>query len=158
MANLRNAPCPCGSGKKYKHCHMAADQARGIPQGAGVLPGPAKPGEQLREVIQSMLDEDADEGIFGKDGYDRGFLELAASRCNEVHTVEEQATLLGDCHAELDAGGAHPRRVATHNFLLARLVGANLAALTRSGVTAEQAKRHFQQGHETQEARRRLEP
>lgn len=18
----RNAPCPCGSGKKYKHCHM----------------------------------------------------------------------------------------------------------------------------------------
>jgi preprotein translocase subunit SecA len=20
----RNAPCPCGSGKKYKHCHGAA--------------------------------------------------------------------------------------------------------------------------------------
>jgi preprotein translocase subunit SecA len=21
----RNAPCPCGSGKKYKHCHGAHD-------------------------------------------------------------------------------------------------------------------------------------
>ena len=24
----RNDPCPCGSGKKYKHCHLAADQER----------------------------------------------------------------------------------------------------------------------------------
>ena len=23
----RNEPCPCGSGKKYKKCHMAADEA-----------------------------------------------------------------------------------------------------------------------------------
>jgi preprotein translocase subunit SecA len=23
-ATPRNAPCPCGSGKKYKHCHGAA--------------------------------------------------------------------------------------------------------------------------------------
>ena len=23
----RNAPCPCGSGKKYKKCHLAADEA-----------------------------------------------------------------------------------------------------------------------------------
>ena len=22
----RNDPCPCGSGKKYKKCHMAADE------------------------------------------------------------------------------------------------------------------------------------
>ncbi len=21
----RNAPCPCGSGKKYKHCHLGKD-------------------------------------------------------------------------------------------------------------------------------------
>jgi hypothetical protein len=25
----RNDPCWCGSGKKYKHCHMASDQAQG---------------------------------------------------------------------------------------------------------------------------------
>jgi uncharacterized protein YchJ len=23
----RNEPCWCGSGKKYKHCHMKADQS-----------------------------------------------------------------------------------------------------------------------------------
>jgi hypothetical protein len=32
----RNAPCPCGSGKKYKHCclskHMAAEQAKNMTQ------------------------------------------------------------------------------------------------------------------------------
>ena len=25
----RNDPCWCGSGKKYKHCHMAEDMRRG---------------------------------------------------------------------------------------------------------------------------------
>lgn len=25
----RNDPCRCGSGKKYKHCHMAEDRRRG---------------------------------------------------------------------------------------------------------------------------------
>lgn len=24
----RNDPCWCGSGKKYKHCHLAKDQAK----------------------------------------------------------------------------------------------------------------------------------
>lgn len=27
MKPSRNDPCPCGSGKKYKRCHLAADQA-----------------------------------------------------------------------------------------------------------------------------------
>lgn len=28
-ANLgRNEPCPCGSGKKYKQCHLGADEAK----------------------------------------------------------------------------------------------------------------------------------
>jgi preprotein translocase subunit SecA len=25
----RNDPCPCGSGKKYKKCHMLSDQGQG---------------------------------------------------------------------------------------------------------------------------------
>ncbi|HZY41648.1 MAG TPA: SEC-C metal-binding domain-containing protein, partial [Anaerolineae bacterium] len=43
----RNDPCPCGSGKKYKHCHGAP--------GAGPLPGrqataatPATPTKQRK--------------------------------------------------------------------------------------------------------------
>jgi len=27
----RNDPCPCGSGKRYKHCHGGADAAAGVP-------------------------------------------------------------------------------------------------------------------------------
>jgi len=27
----RNALCPCGSGKKYKHCHWVSDQPQPIP-------------------------------------------------------------------------------------------------------------------------------
>ena len=26
MSNIRNKLCPCGSGKKYKHCHLDSDQ------------------------------------------------------------------------------------------------------------------------------------
>ena len=26
MTVARNAPCPCGSGKKYKRCHMSEDE------------------------------------------------------------------------------------------------------------------------------------
>jgi preprotein translocase subunit SecA len=28
----RNDPCPCGSGKKYKHCHMRQDQTASTPK------------------------------------------------------------------------------------------------------------------------------
>lgn len=38
MAVNRNDPCPCGSGKKYKHCHMKIDQAT------------ARSGESSRDV------------------------------------------------------------------------------------------------------------
>ena len=36
----RNDPCPCGSGKKYKHCHQRADDAP-----AGLSPPPGTAGE-----------------------------------------------------------------------------------------------------------------
>ncbi len=32
MKTQRNAPCPCGSGKKYKHCHLGTDlSGPGVP-------------------------------------------------------------------------------------------------------------------------------
>jgi hypothetical protein len=34
----RNQPCPCGSGKKYKKCHLSADQADAMAQRAEALP------------------------------------------------------------------------------------------------------------------------
>lgn len=37
----RNDPCPCGSGRKYKHCHLGSDtsgaQSVGIASHAGVV-------------------------------------------------------------------------------------------------------------------------
>ena len=55
----RNEPCPCGSGKKYKHCCLRADLARRATSQR--LPGPAKPRSKrslpsevahLRDTIQ----------------------------------------------------------------------------------------------------------
>jgi preprotein translocase subunit SecA len=37
----RNDPCWCGSGKKYKHCHMRADQGRNGGSGMSSTPQPA---------------------------------------------------------------------------------------------------------------------
>jgi methionyl aminopeptidase len=38
-ANLgRNAPCWCGSGKKYKKCHLAADLAAAVERNAPLVP------------------------------------------------------------------------------------------------------------------------
>ena len=41
----RNDPCPCGSGKKYKNCHMKQDQARG----AGRQPVNGRPAPKTRQ-------------------------------------------------------------------------------------------------------------
>ena len=30
MSSSRNDPCPCGSGKKYKHCHLNVDSSQGV--------------------------------------------------------------------------------------------------------------------------------
>jgi hypothetical protein len=37
MSTARNEPCPCGSGKKYKHCHLNADSSTGIQWRLGPL-------------------------------------------------------------------------------------------------------------------------
>jgi preprotein translocase subunit SecA len=39
----RNDPCWCGSGKKYKHCHLAQDMAGAPPAGAQPQPEPEAP-------------------------------------------------------------------------------------------------------------------
>ena len=37
MSTPRNAPCPCGSGKKYKHCHLDADVSQAVHWRSGPL-------------------------------------------------------------------------------------------------------------------------
>ncbi len=60
----RNDPCPCGSGKKYKHCHGQLDAAPATPEGfaAALASQPAfeqatSPGallEKLREMLRTL--------------------------------------------------------------------------------------------------------
>jgi hypothetical protein len=55
----RNDPCPCGSGKKYKHCHLAADGATNGANGSGKIAEdhPAPPqtaAESLDETVRTL--------------------------------------------------------------------------------------------------------
>jgi SEC-C motif len=54
MDNRRNAPCPCGSGKRYKHCHgRLQHQARGVPP------------EILSALAEHQRRETARQNLFG---------------------------------------------------------------------------------------------
>ena len=48
----RNDPCPCGSGKKYKHCHQVADQSSA---GSSPPPDPARESEGPAAVAIDWL-------------------------------------------------------------------------------------------------------
>lgn len=55
MAKIgRNAPCPCGSGKKFKHCHSKVERPAGVHT--------ASP-EQLRVAMQALREHEARERV-----------------------------------------------------------------------------------------------
>jgi len=49
----RNDPCPCGSGKKYKFCHMRKDGKDLVTAGAGVSDGKRRPRKRARRKKRS---------------------------------------------------------------------------------------------------------
>ena len=81
----RNAPCPCGSGKKYKKCCLPRDEAKAL----SAIPTPPLEETDLDSLSNSVLDfiasgdlkraEDACQQLFQEfpDQVD-GFLRLAA--------------------------------------------------------------------------------
>ncbi len=75
----RNAPCPCGSGKKYKKCCMQKDEAtRSESTPAGPAPVTAPPGfsyvvDDIDELSNSVVDL-----------IDEGRLDEAEERCQEL--------------------------------------------------------------------------
>ncbi|MEP6942300.1 MAG: DUF5672 family protein [Betaproteobacteria bacterium] len=71
----RNEPCPCGSGKRYKHCHGATGERAG-----GGVAGPAQavtPADPIRQRMTSALA-----------AHQRGDTEAAALLYREVLAVE----------------------------------------------------------------------
>jgi preprotein translocase subunit SecA len=45
----RNDPCPCGSGKKYKHCHWGKELPAATPQPVGAAPKGTTPTKSKRK-------------------------------------------------------------------------------------------------------------
>jgi len=84
MAKIgRNQPCPCGSGKKYKHCCLSKDQdsrAAAARHAEQNIPSPAPPGYGL------FLGEDDLDQLSNRvvDLIDDGRLEEAEAACQEL--------------------------------------------------------------------------
>jgi tetratricopeptide (TPR) repeat protein len=57
MAKIgRNDPCPCGSGKKYKKCCLARDEARLAAETQRQAPAPILVEDDLDELSNSVVD------------------------------------------------------------------------------------------------------
>ncbi len=48
----RNAPCWCGSGRKYKKCHLGADEKVEVERRSPAIPRAREYWELLRSVLQ----------------------------------------------------------------------------------------------------------
>ncbi|MGD0499368.1 MAG: SEC-C metal-binding domain-containing protein [Bryobacteraceae bacterium] len=54
----RNAPCRCGSGRKYKNCHLAADEAAEIESDTPPTPHPREYWEILKSILPPQVRSD----------------------------------------------------------------------------------------------------
>ena len=112
-AIARNAPCPCGSGKRFKDCHGAT---------ASSPPAPPGPDQLLR---QAQVDFASGKQTEAKLLLDRA-LELAPERSEllreraRVEWTLGQASAAATCHAALDRA---PDDVAAWNLLGEILIG-----------------------------------
>jgi tetratricopeptide (TPR) repeat protein len=112
----RNAPCSCGSGKKYKRCCLAADQAAQKASQTPVAPAPSpltdrfapddyEELEQLSNRVPDLLDE--------------GRLEEAEKVCHDLlrrfPDAVDGVERLGHVHevrGDLTTAAAHYRKAA----------------------------------------------
>jgi predicted Zn-dependent protease len=127
----RNQPCPCGSGKKYKHCCLATDKAaaaaareeqrRNAPQPPARGPGP-----------RSAVVDDADEQL---DQMSNGVVDLLhAGKFDEAermcHRLLDQFPDLPDGHMRLSQllrARGEPTRAAQHLRLAAAVARVGVA-------------------------------
>jgi len=78
----RNQPCPCGSGKKYKHCCLSQDRASGAQAGRQA---PQRPPNGLPEYGLFFAEDDLDK-LSNRvvDLVNDGRLEEAEAACREL--------------------------------------------------------------------------
>jgi len=90
----RNDPCPCGSGRKYKHCHLAEDEAA---RHAEL--------EKAAEERQAALDAAEESGETGEADDDAAASNNAPPRRDE-HQRGGRTSKGQDRHANLPRRGA----------------------------------------------------
>jgi hypothetical protein len=91
VTHERNAPCPCGSGRKYKHCCLPREQQRlaSASPDNGVRTAMAWIGQRFRKQMKSEVDS----GFFA--GFDPADVREALARLGEGH-VEMLNINIGD--------------------------------------------------------------
>ena len=75
----RNDPCPCGSGKKYKHCCQAKDPTSASPGGAN-----ARPTQAMKQRLQELF-------LAAKEHWDVGRLADAIPLFREIARLDPNA-------------------------------------------------------------------
>ncbi len=134
----RNAPCPCGSGRKYKKCHLAEEEAR-----EAAARGTGQEAEEARAHARRLAERDPIHALDERITADA--LALARRRWGHGFDPDEALTALGlDYHctqALLGWSSGHYRgpdgRTALYLYLEER--GGGLDAEGRALVEAERA-------------------
>lgn len=105
----RNDPCPCGSGKKYKHCCLRADRARG--RRARAAPVQARPRQadefdaqlaQARNIARTLLPHVPPKEVQEMKRVLAGAEELAAYRAMSAE-IDAAAQVLEEHRTEFEA-------------------------------------------------------
>lgn len=94
MTVKRNDPCPCGSGKKYKHCCMKADRAKAQAEEKerqAALHRPPAPAVTATQptVVDTGADSDADEALVPDEPE---AVDPEQERLNQLYETFEEAT------------------------------------------------------------------
>lgn len=145
----RNAPCPCGSGRKYKHCHLTADEAgrtswqglrlaegnlRAAPGASRTPPSRDVPGRWelvVNSVPISIGDDPSARPVVVLVAADRQVLH-AQVLGNAPADVDKLAVVVAsELRAAFDKIGAPPVSIAVRGAELARAISAALEAASR---------------------------
>ena len=98
----RNAPCPCGSGKKHKHCCLAREERGSQSRADGVALAIDWLGQRHRKALTRALDD----GFFGwnssimRDQSSRAARNFAASIKKFIPTAKNITTATIESTAE----------------------------------------------------------
>lgn len=118
----RNQPCPCGSGKKYKHCCLTAEQAAQPQNNAPVVPTLETQITRLQHLAQRKEAAFWELGVFlffSTTAGDAWLLEITETDAAQVAQAGEAIDLAIEESAETIAiNWSHTFKLQDKNFVL----------------------------------------